>query len=105
MTEVVFLDPALAELRQAALWYDQQETGVGREFLTAVDQGLNRLLHAPTAWPIAGEGTHRQSLDRFRLTRSIESVKRELKSWPWHTTAAGRDNGRMYSMNSGRDRS
>ena len=65
MTDIVFLDPALAELRQSAHWYDNRESGVGREFLDAVDQALDRLLIDPAARPVAGEGIHRQSLDRF----------------------------------------
>ncbi|MDB5347567.1 MAG: plasmid stabilization protein [Schlesneria sp.] len=91
MTEVVFLDPALAELRQAAQWYDQQESGVGREFLTAVDQGLNRLLHDPTARPIAAERTHRQSLDRFpfELLYRICQTRIEIVAVAHHSRRPG----------------
>lgn len=91
MTEVVFLDPAYAELRQAAQWYDQQEKGVGREFLTAVEQGLNHLLHDPTARPIACEGTHRQCLDRFPfdLLYRISQTRIEIVAVAHHSRRPG----------------
>ncbi len=65
MIELVFLDPALMELRQAAEWYDHLEAGVGQQFLHAVDQGLDRLLSDPSARPSVGSDIHRQFIERF----------------------------------------
>lgn len=65
MIEVVFLEQALVELRQAAKWYDQQQAGVGEQFLQAVGQGRDRLLHDPSARPIASKGIYRQFIGQF----------------------------------------
>ncbi len=91
MIEVVFLDPALAELRQAAQWYDQQEIGVGGEFLRAVDQGLDRLMHDPAARPIVGKGVHRQCLDRFPfdLVYRIRQSRLEIVAVAHHSRKPG----------------
>ena len=52
-------------MREAAQWYNQQEAGIGHEFLRAVDQAIDRLLYDPSARPSAGRGVHRQFVDRF----------------------------------------
>ena len=65
MTEVIFLDPALAEMREAARWYDKKETGVGPEFLREVDHAIDQFLFDPAARPTAGRDVHRQPVDRF----------------------------------------
>jgi toxin ParE1/3/4 len=65
MIEVLFLDPALAEMLEAARWYNQKEAGVGHEFLRAVDLAIDRLAFDPSARPTAGRGVYRQFVDRF----------------------------------------
>ena len=65
MMEIIFLDPALAEMREAARWYDQHEVGIGQQFLSAVEQALDCLLIDPSARPIARKGIYRQFVDRF----------------------------------------
>ena len=91
MSEVVFLDPALAELREAARWYDEQETGVGQEFLRAVEQALDRLLHDPSARPTAGRGVHRQFVDRFPfdLLYRIRPAQIEILAVAHHSRKPG----------------
>ena len=65
MTKVIFLDPAWEEMPEAARWYDDQEAGVGHEFLSEVDEAIDRLLFDPTARPLAGRSVYRQVVDRF----------------------------------------
>jgi len=45
---------ARAELRSAALWYDEQRPGLGDEFITEISAALQRVGDAPeshTVWP------------------------------------------------------
>ena len=45
---------ARAELRSAALWYDERRTGLGDEFIAEVSATLDRIGNAPesySAWP------------------------------------------------------
>ena len=42
---------ARAELRLAALWYEERRDRGGDEFIAAVNQTLNRILSTPTAFP------------------------------------------------------
>ena len=45
---------ARAELRSAALWYDERRTGLGDEFIAEVSATLDRIGNAPEsylAWP------------------------------------------------------
>lgn len=50
---LIVLDEAEDELIEAEKWYEKQRPGLGREFRTAIDEGMERLLKAPlTASPI-----------------------------------------------------
>ena len=46
---IVVLDEAEDELIAAENWYERQRPGLGREFRTAIDEGMERLLKAPLA--------------------------------------------------------
>lgn len=51
MSLPVRVEPEAArELVDAAIWYERQHDGLGREFLAAVDQSIERI----TRWPDAG---------------------------------------------------
>lgn len=43
---------AREELRSAALWYDDQHAGLGKDFLDAIDEAIERLLDRPHSAPI-----------------------------------------------------
>ena len=45
-----FLPPALAELDEAAHYYDQERQGLGDEFLEEIEQSISRILGFPEAW-------------------------------------------------------
>lgn len=47
---------ARAELRSAALWYDERRTGLGEEFIAEVSAALARMGDAPESYP-AWRGT------------------------------------------------
>ena len=42
---------ARAELRSAALWYDERRTGLGDEFIAEVSAALDRIGDAPESYP------------------------------------------------------
>lgn len=46
---LIVLDEAEEELIEAEKWYERQRPGLGREFRTAIDEGMERLLEAPLA--------------------------------------------------------
>jgi toxin ParE1/3/4 len=47
----VVLDPAAAaELREAAVFYEDCRDGLGQEFLTSADATLDAIAHRPTIW-------------------------------------------------------
>jgi toxin ParE1/3/4 len=43
---------ARAEVRAAALWYEEQRAGLGDRFLARFDQALHRLEEAPHTYPV-----------------------------------------------------
>ena len=46
---LIVLDEAEEELIEAEKWYERQRAGLGQEFRTAIDEGMERLLKAPLA--------------------------------------------------------
>lgn len=62
---------ARAEVRAAALWYDEQRPGLGDRFIERVDEVLHRLEDAPAiyrVWPgtdAAPVPIHKAVLDQF----------------------------------------
>jgi plasmid stabilization system protein ParE len=59
--EIVFRLVANADIAEARDWYNEQKAGLGGEFLTAVDQELERIAVAPH--------THAQQYRGVRLAR------------------------------------
>jgi plasmid stabilization system protein ParE len=50
MTKYRFTSAALSELREATLYYEQQEKGLGVKFLDEIDATVDRLRRFPYAW-------------------------------------------------------
>jgi len=46
------LPDAEAELRSAAMWYEEKRPGLGVEFVAIVDQALRSILQNPEGWPV-----------------------------------------------------
>jgi len=42
---------ARAELRSAALWYEERRSGLGDEFISAISSSLDRVNDAPESYP------------------------------------------------------
>jgi len=60
-----FLLPALAEIREAATFYEGEVSGLGADFLDEVDAAMERILSFPEAWGSPGGNYRRCHLGRF----------------------------------------
>jgi toxin ParE1/3/4 len=75
---------ARAELRSAALWYDERRPGLGDEFIAELSAALDRIGNAPEAYP-AWPGTRardplirKTTVQRFPYVIAFEKHKRHL---------------------------
>lgn len=60
-----FLTPALAEIRDAAEFYENRVSALGADFLDEVDAAIERIVSFPGAWGPLGEKYRRCHLRRF----------------------------------------
>src|SRR5437879_5555556 len=66
MTLDVRLRPeAEDDLAEAAVWYEEQQPGLGQRFLDAVTATVSRISTLPLAFPIVHGSTRRALLQRF----------------------------------------
>ena len=56
---------AAADIDEAFLWYERQQTGLGEEFLKAVQSALENVVAHPTRYPVVHRETRRALLHRF----------------------------------------
>jgi plasmid stabilization system protein ParE len=75
-----FLTPALAEIREAAEFYEQRVSGLGADFLDEVDAAIDRILQFPEAWGRLGSDFRKCNLRRFpySVIYSIRSEEEEM---------------------------
>lgn len=75
---------ARAELRSAALWYDEQRPGLGDEFIAEVAVALKRVGDAPEShpiWPGTGVGDaviRKATVQRFPYVIAFEKHERHF---------------------------
>ena len=60
-----FTSAALTELRQATLYYENRENGLGTTFLNEIEATLSRILRHPSAWHPLSARTRRCRTHRF----------------------------------------
>ena len=65
MTKYRFTSAALAELKEATLYYEDRENGLGAVFLDEVDATVERILQNPHAWHPLSPRTRRCRTHRF----------------------------------------
>ena len=65
MTKYRFTSAALAELREATLYYERNEPGVGLKFLDEINDTVNRILRSPRAWHPVSARSRRCRTHRF----------------------------------------
>jgi len=56
---------AKAELQDAVEYYEQQQVGLGLEFLEEIYAAIQRVLQFPTAWPQSSRRSRRCLTNRF----------------------------------------
>ena len=88
-----FTSAALTELRQATLYYEQRENGLGTVFLDEIDATVDRILRQPTAWHQLSPRTRRCRTHRFPfgliyqirsdeiLITSVMDLRRDPARW------------------------
>ena len=54
-----FHPEALEEYREAALWYGSREPPVSHQFVTAVEQAIDRIIESPKRWRVIDEDIRR----------------------------------------------
>ena len=75
---------ARAELRSAALWYDERRPGLGDEFIAEVSAALDRISDAPEsypAWPrmrAVGPLIRKATIQRFPYMIAFEKHEQHL---------------------------
>ena len=65
ITEIRLREEAEADLYEAALWYQQQQRGLGNDFLDEVYKSLQFIQQHPLAYPIVHRDTRRALTNRF----------------------------------------
>jgi len=88
-----FTSAALSELREATLYYEERENGLGRIFLDEVDSTVERILANPRAWHPLSPRTRRCRTHRFPfgliyqirsdeiLITSVMNLRRDPTRW------------------------
>jgi plasmid stabilization system protein ParE len=90
---------ARAELRSAALWYDERRPGLGDEFISEVSAALDRIGDAPESYPpwprtrVAGPMIRKATIQRFPYVIVFESTRSICSSWRSPTLSAGHSTG------------
>jgi toxin ParE1/3/4 len=65
MRQVRFLPEAVAEVRAALEWYEQQLPGLAAEFSAALTEIISRIVANPLQFPRLRDQTHRAIFRRF----------------------------------------
>jgi plasmid stabilization system protein ParE len=72
---VHFSEQAATELEAAAIWYEEQQRGLGSEFIRSIDVSLSKISRSPLLYSIALDEMRRCLLKKFPfgIFFSIES--------------------------------
>ncbi len=62
---LVFRPEVREELDEAYSWYENQQAGLGDEFLDCVDEILNRICQLPESYAVVYNDVRRAVLQRF----------------------------------------
>ncbi|YAF96981.1 MAG: type II toxin-antitoxin system RelE/ParE family toxin [Nodularia sp. CChRGM 3473] len=62
---LVFRPEVLEELDDAYTWYENQQAGLGDEFLDCVDEILKKICQMPESYAVVSNDVHRAILQRF----------------------------------------
>jgi plasmid stabilization system protein ParE len=94
---LVFRPEVREELNEAYNWYENQQTGLGDDFLNCIDDILNRICQMPESYPIVYRDIRRSVVHRFPyavyyrivssrvIVTAIFHSRRDPKSWKIRT--------------------
>ena len=63
--QIVIRPAAAADIEDAFVWYEEQRSGLGSDFLKTVDDALIAIQRAPHLHPVIHRDTRRALLQRF----------------------------------------
>ena len=63
--EVEFHPEAVKELREATLYYQAQQAGLGERFLSTVQESLTRISNFPESFPVVNRNVRQCKVARF----------------------------------------
>jgi toxin ParE1/3/4 len=72
------LEHAEFDLDESAAWYDEQEPGIGEEFMTETRMAIRRILDNPDTYPIVRGNVRRFVMKRFPFLIYYTSDVNEL---------------------------
>ena len=93
MRKYRFTSAALIEIKEATLYYERQENGLGVAFLDEIDAAVERILASPHAWHPLSARTRRCRTHRFPfgllyqirsdeiLITAVMDLRRDPKRW------------------------
>jgi plasmid stabilization system protein ParE len=92
MTKYRFTSAALSELREAALYYEQQQNELGAVFLDEINATIERIRLFPHAWHPMSARTRRRRTHRFpfgllyqvrtdEILTAVMDLRRDPKRW------------------------
>ena len=93
MTKYRFTSAALSELREAALYYERNQAGLGLKFLDEIDETVDRILRFPRAWHPVSTRSRRCRTHRFPfgllyqvrpdevLITAVMDLRRDPRRW------------------------
>ena len=65
MLSILLLSRAEQDIAEARDWYEERNSGLGRDFLSAVDATMSRVAERPLAFPEVHGPTRRAVMRRF----------------------------------------
>ena len=74
--ELSFLPAARNDVEAALAWYEQQSTGLGREFLRCLEATLTFIQRYPLMYPVILGDYHRALIRRFPYVVIMKSNRR-----------------------------
>jgi toxin ParE1/3/4 len=76
--ELKLRDHAEFDLEESANWYDEQQSGVGEEFLAEVRLAFQRILNNSETYPVVQENVRRFVMKRFPFLIYYVATKTEV---------------------------
>ncbi len=63
--EVLIRPEAEAEIGEAYRWYEQQQDGLGSDFIVSLEEGMAKIIEGPERYPVVHRNVRRLLIRRF----------------------------------------